>query len=134
MVLDAISKPTPLGTGYTEILGPYLRCAACLETPNIVPISDQLRWAWRAERTASVSCSSTPSRVSANPAIALSVSVSTSFNSAESMRSAQASRASARVCSSLVPPSLQQLGASGHHVDDRRSLLVGQYPYLKRLG
>ena len=28
---------------YALIFDPYFRCAACLETPSIVPISDQLR-------------------------------------------------------------------------------------------
>ena len=27
----------------------YFCCAACFDTPNIVPISDQLRSAWRGE-------------------------------------------------------------------------------------
>jgi len=38
-------------TGYAVTFELYIRCAACFDTPSIVPISDQLRWARRADRT-----------------------------------------------------------------------------------
>ena len=42
---------TVTGVGFDVQAGvfvPYLRCAACFETPSIAPISDQDRWAARA--------------------------------------------------------------------------------------
>ena len=37
-------EPPPFSVGYYAVtFDPYFRCAACFDTPSIVPISDQLR-------------------------------------------------------------------------------------------
>jgi hypothetical protein len=37
------SRQRPRQAPYAPTFDPYFRCAACFETPSIVPISDQLR-------------------------------------------------------------------------------------------
>ena len=69
---------------YGDVLDAYFRWAACFDTPSMAPISDQLRWACRAERTAAVISSSTSLRCSTNSASARNASVSTTFSSAGS--------------------------------------------------
>ena len=80
---------------FAETSGPYLRCAACLDTPSIAPISDHGRLERRAERTASRILVSTWPRCSTNSAISRSASVSVSARSAGSTRLAHCSSAAA---------------------------------------
>jgi hypothetical protein len=81
---------------YVDDLSPYLRWAACFETPSMAPISDHDRWAARAEWTALVSSLSTRSRCSASSAMASRDSVSATRRFSGSTRSTHRPRAAAR--------------------------------------
>lgn len=102
---DADRQLAPVG--YTATFE-YFLCAACLETPNIAPISDHDRSARRAERMASTNAASTSPRRSASSAIARSDRVSATIRSSGSTASAHASRAFVRAArvvliSSTIP-------------------------------